>query len=386
MGIQPVKVVPRHRAAADEILRFVRDAGLKQGDRLPGERTLATRLGVSYMTLREATAHLSREGVLRREHGRGTFVADSAAGGDKTRTIAAVLPWGKVASIGLHLLEGIEASARENGKHLTIFNTANRSEIFPDMLEEAFAAGVRGMIVWPSESTETSVLDVLARLTGRDVAIVCVDRYWVEFPTDRALTNESDTGVAVVGHLKQQGYRSIWYAGDADMYATTAARDRLAGINRAAGQFGVRLACSEPMASPEHLRAFVAEALSASDGPPAIVCQNSITTVDVNNLLAKLAATPPGDVGLVGYDDSNPILAHLPVPVTMVRQDFEGIGAGAVELLMERLDGRADGPPRSIEVPARLIVRQSTTVEPGSGPGKEWNTGVELPAEPAEGP
>ncbi|MFC7752781.1 GntR family transcriptional regulator [Tsukamurella soli] len=51
------------------------DLAPRRGDSLPAERQLAEQLGVSRTTLRKALAELSAEGVLRREHGSGTYVA-----------------------------------------------------------------------------------------------------------------------------------------------------------------------------------------------------------------------------------------------------------------------------------------------------------------------
>ena len=44
------------------------------GAKIPGEDQLTTMLGVSRITVRHALANLEAAGVLRREHGRGTFV------------------------------------------------------------------------------------------------------------------------------------------------------------------------------------------------------------------------------------------------------------------------------------------------------------------------
>ncbi len=48
------------------------------GERLPGSRDLAARLGVNFHTVRRAYAGLEAEGLLRTVHGRGTFVAEGA--------------------------------------------------------------------------------------------------------------------------------------------------------------------------------------------------------------------------------------------------------------------------------------------------------------------
>ncbi|MGX9294766.1 GntR family transcriptional regulator [Tsukamurella paurometabola] len=64
---------PRYFRAKLELQRRIGDLG--HGDTLPAERRLAEDLGVSRTTLRKALAELSAEGVLRREHGSGTYVA-----------------------------------------------------------------------------------------------------------------------------------------------------------------------------------------------------------------------------------------------------------------------------------------------------------------------
>ncbi|MCD5314089.1 GntR family transcriptional regulator [Kineosporia babensis] len=50
--------------------------GLEPGDRMPGEHELCESYDVSRTVVRQALLELEHEGVIRRERGRGTFVAD----------------------------------------------------------------------------------------------------------------------------------------------------------------------------------------------------------------------------------------------------------------------------------------------------------------------
>ena len=70
--------VPLGAQLVEQIRAAVADGRLRQGDRLPSVRELAETAGVNVNTVRAAYARLEAEGVVRGEHGRGTFVADPA--------------------------------------------------------------------------------------------------------------------------------------------------------------------------------------------------------------------------------------------------------------------------------------------------------------------
>jgi GntR family transcriptional regulator, transcriptional repressor for pyruvate dehydrogenase complex len=60
--------------AAEHLKELIASGALQPGDKLPPERALATRLGVSRPTLREAVRGLVIMGMLETRHGAGTFV------------------------------------------------------------------------------------------------------------------------------------------------------------------------------------------------------------------------------------------------------------------------------------------------------------------------
>ena len=55
--------------------RLILDGGLAPGQKIPSERQLSTRLGVSRAIIREALHELQGRGVIETQHGRGSFVA-----------------------------------------------------------------------------------------------------------------------------------------------------------------------------------------------------------------------------------------------------------------------------------------------------------------------
>lgn len=74
--------LPLGEQLAGRIRAAVRDQTLTPGDRLPSVRELAEGAAVNVNTVRAVYARLESEGLVRSEHGRGTFVAGVRALGD----------------------------------------------------------------------------------------------------------------------------------------------------------------------------------------------------------------------------------------------------------------------------------------------------------------
>lgn len=65
------------RAIARRLNQAILDGQFRVGERLPGERTLAERFGVSRNTVREAISELCARGLLVRRQGDGTYLNDA---------------------------------------------------------------------------------------------------------------------------------------------------------------------------------------------------------------------------------------------------------------------------------------------------------------------
>src|SRR5215468_5448082 len=68
--------IPLYHQLKTLLLERIRTGEMKPNDRLPAEDVLAATHGVSKATVRQALNELAIAGVLRREQGRGTFVAE----------------------------------------------------------------------------------------------------------------------------------------------------------------------------------------------------------------------------------------------------------------------------------------------------------------------
>ncbi len=165
-----------------------------------------------------------------------------------------------------------------------------------------------------------------------------------------------DEGVAAaVDHLVWLGHRDIAYV------------DGGTGIIAAVRRTGYEAAMSRHGASARVLtgghteeEGISAAALIAGwDAPPtAVVAFNDRVAVGLLDAFSRAGVAVPGDVTVVGFDDS-PLSRLAHVGLTTVSQESARLTHHAVAALVDRLDGgRTDH--REVVVPPHLVVRSST--------------------------
>lgn len=70
------RLLPRYIQFANQIQSHIQDGIFPVGSSLPAQRELAQQFGTTLMTIRKALGVLEEEGMIRTEHGVGTFVLD----------------------------------------------------------------------------------------------------------------------------------------------------------------------------------------------------------------------------------------------------------------------------------------------------------------------
>ena len=93
-------------------------------------------------------------------------------------------------------------------------------------------------------------------------------------------------------------------------------------------------------------------------GVTALVCASDPLALGAVRAARRLGLQVPGDVSVVGFDDSA-FMRYTDPPLTTVRQPIEAMGRAAVDRLVSQLEGRRDGPGELLFAP-ELVVRGST--------------------------
>lgn len=101
-------------------------------------------------------------------------------------------------------------------------------------------------------------------------------------------------------------------------------------------------------------------------GVTAIVCGSDLMALGAVRAVRSRGLSVPGDVSVVGYDDS-PLMAFTDPPLTTVRQPVAAMSQSAVQTLVDAITGH-ETPGGEYLFDAELVVRGSTGPAPGRPP------------------
>ena len=97
-------------------------------------------------------------------------------------------------------------------------------------------------------------------------------------------------------------------------------------------------------------------------GVTGIICASDLLALGAVRAARRKGLTVPGEVSVVGYDDSAFMNCTEP-PLTTVRQPIEAMGRAAVELLNAQIGGSSVTADELLFEP-ELVVRGSTAQAP----------------------
>jgi DNA-binding LacI/PurR family transcriptional regulator len=89
----------------------------------------------------------------------------------------------------------------------------------------------------------------------------------------------------------------------------------------------------------------------------AIVAGSDIMAIGILRALTEEGLRVPDDVSLVGFDDVE-LAQYTNPPLTTIRQDRVAMGRGAVQRLIDLIEGTGEVSP--LIIPTQLVVRKST--------------------------
>ena len=172
-------------------------------------------------------------------------------------------------------------------------------------------------------------------------------------------TDDGSAAVQAFTHLSALGHDRIGLVLGPEDHMPS--RRKLAAFTDAAQRAGISVAPVEhALFSLEGGQAATTRMLR--QGVTGIICASDVLALGAIRGVRRAGLTVPGDVSVVGYDDSAWLNCTDP-PLTTVRQPIQSMGGAAVALLVNQMETVIAHPEELLFEP-ELVVRGSTGPAP----------------------
>ena len=349
-----VRQTHKQKYVQDYLLRLIHN-GMRCGDLLPTIRELAIRLNVSQMTVVRSMDYLESIGVLKREHGRGTFVGGHELLQNRLPTYVPVKnPCGNPIITFLspfnHFMPPMYDFTRgiaDTVDH-TRFVLFNR-HVYVDKTDEAeeltdAAEKSAGIILISTYSP--AMTHVLGKLLMKNYPLVFLDRWPDRLCCHSVSLDHSDAVRLGMEELYACGHRRIWFLGDNSTgFSSTASR--VAAYKNFMRKYGIEAVVfrSLPTLIDRILR-------YPESRPDAVFTNYDALAYDLEDMLQRHGIRVPEEISLLGFDD-DPMPENATCRISSIAQPRYRLGVKAAELLQSLIEHGSEFYIRSF-IPGEL--------------------------------
>ncbi|WP_232668275.1 LacI family DNA-binding transcriptional regulator [Pseudonocardia sp. TRM90224] len=325
--------------------------------RQPSMRDVARASGVSYQTVSRVINDQERV----HPETRARVLAAVDALGYHPNSAARALVTGRGSTVAVvasntslygyaRTLEGIEDAAFAAGYtvNITVLRSPDQSDR-ADAVERLLSQPLAGLIAFTHDDlARSAVEDVPSRMPAVTV-----------FGTGAGgrahiLLDEEGGARAAIRHLLDLGHRTIHHAGVPPLLPS----GRLLGWRATLEEAGVPRPEPIPVTWEPRSGYEVGSAIARQHDITAVFAGNDDIATGIVRALIDSGRDVPGDVSVIGFDDT-PLAAYTRPSLTTVSQDFVELGRRAFDLLHGLIE-QDDQPAGPTVLPTHLVTREST--------------------------
>jgi len=274
-----------------------------------------------------------------------------------TRILAVLVP-----DIGngyfAQLAKGAEAAAVARGYNILVCGTGYDNAREVQYLEMIHSRAVDGVIY---TAGQPPTKEELSRVLGGMPAVLVDEE--IEGSELASIVSDNELGGRLAAeHLLALGHRSALVLGVDGVVGSRRQSGFTAAWTAGGGQ---PLEFAMGTVTAESGRACIAPYVEGirHGGISAVFAGSDLMALGAIELLSEQGLSVPGDVSFVGFDDS-PDARFASPRLTTIRQDVLGLGAGAVSMLIDQLEGVSQDALHVV-LPVELIERASSK-QPGT--------------------
>lgn len=313
--------------------------------------------GVSASTVSRAFA---RPGRVSHETAERVFAAAAEVGYRSTNVTGTSRPGTeKTSMIGLviadirnpvyaEMVRGAEAAAAESGYTMLLAHTQESERKERQAIERAMKS-VDGFVLSSSRMSDSAI-----RMMAKQKPVIMMNRAVADVPS---VITDNPRGIRrAAEHLGELGHRNITYLAGPE--ASWADGMRWRSLREAALELtlSVRRTTSYPPTlggGEEAAQEWI------QNRTPGVIAYNDQMAIGFIRALAARGVAVPGEVSVVGFDNSYGAALTTPA-LTTVEAPLYSLGATAVHNLLAYTRGAKSRSREPVVLPTRLIVRSST--------------------------
>lgn len=361
MVIDKTSYIPRYYQLKEILEEQIRARKFKAGDKFPSERELSFQYKLNRLTVVKAISLLAEEGLVRREHGVGTFITEprDKRPRRKTNTIGLILPDIK-SSIVSEMCEGIEGAISKKGYKLVFHKISRNRKGKIDIT--VFKENIDGLlIIPPAEKIDKNSLWAFEKIK---IPFVIMDRSRDGLTVDCVGVDNILGAYEAVSYLIELAHRSI--AIILNEPPCPPVTDRLEGYKKALQKHHLKV--NETLIINPKIRPWedsceagyrsMRKVLRLKPRPTAAFVVSDHGAIGALKAIKEKGIRCPGDMSIVGFDDV-PVASHVDPPLTTVAQPKHKIGERAVGLLTRRIEKELLNNPQQIILKPKLVIRKS---------------------------
>jgi DNA-binding LacI/PurR family transcriptional regulator len=359
------KKKPLYEQIGHQLRRDIEVGRISVGERLPSPSRLVEQWKVDYRTVNLALKILEREGLIKSEQkrGAGAMVVNRST----VKYALMYVRWNQDALV-FDIEAGIKRYASDNSIDVVIVDAFQSHEMFINSVLHP-TSDVKGIVVLPAETPAYREAVLSAIRSG--VRVVFVDRVLPGISVSAVLGDDVGGAYQATRHLLDRYGLPVYYFGHTG--DPSSLRNRVLGWAAAMGAYNFtdlesyiielpktewELGSDLKIAAEEHHKVAVQFFKNHSSKKNLIFAANDYIARSVYTAADEVGLKIGENVYIAGFSDF-PFAAHLPVPLTSVRQPNEMIGYEAARVLCSEIVEEVKQPIHRI-LPVDLIVRASS--------------------------
>ncbi len=250
------------------------------------------------------------------------------------------------------MVRGAEAAAAEAGYIMLLAHTQESEQKERQALERALAS-VDGIVLSSSRMSDSAI-----RMMAKQKPLIVMNRAVKDVAS---VVTDNPRGIRrAAEHLGELGHRTITYLAGPE--ASWADGMRWRSLREAA----MELELTVRRTNPNHPTISGGEAAAKEwlrHRTPGVIAYNDQMAIGFIRALQQNGLTIPGDVSVVGHDNSYGA-AFITPSLTTIEAPLYSLGATAVNNLLAFAAGARSQSNQPVVLPTRLLVRNSTTCTP----------------------